>query len=345
MFDSIFLGKLKKGIIFGVIFTLLYILFIKTLEYTIPFVIGFIIAMSTRSINKWIQKRFKISQGISSLIVTTLVFTMSIALLILVMYKITIEVALLLSNLPSLYTISFQLDKFLAWATDIIGQIDPGVVSRIYEQLESILANVLTIVGILANRMLARIIKLPGLLLITVISFMSAYFLSKDYGKFSDKFYSVFSDKGKGKMRTVVESGISMTIGYIKAYSIVMFITFMQIFIGFLFLKIDYALILSVLCAVLDLLPVVGVIMVFIPLVVYKFIIGETIAAVMLIILFFLVQIVRQTIEPKIVSQTLDLHPLLTLAAIFIGIKLSGVTGVIYFLSLVLGYKILLSIE
>ena len=132
-----------------------------------------------------------------------------------------------------------------------------------------------------------------------------------------------------------------MTVGYVKAYSLVVFITFAQVLVGFSLLKIDFAVILSIVCALFDILPVIGMILIFIPLIIYNFIIGESFVAIGLIVLFLVVTVVRQIIEPKIVSQTLDIHPLMILAAIFIGLKVSGFLGMIYFISLLVGYKVL----
>ena len=136
-----------------------------------------------------------------------------------------------------------------------------------------------------------------------------------------------------------------MTLGYAKAYSIVVFITFVEVLIGLSILKIEYALILSILCAIFDVLPIIGIIMIFIPLVAYKLYIDQVGIAVGLIILFIFVIVVRQIIEPKILAHTLDIHPLLILAAIFIGLMVSGFAGMIYFISLMVAYKILVKVN
>lgn len=345
MLDRTFSIKLRKTIVFAIIFTILFAMFFTTLKYTLPFVLGFIIALSTRSVNNFLQEKMKISSGFSSIITTTIVFLIVGLLITLAVSKITTEVILLLSKIPSIDKLTIYIDVIVKKIMEIIGQIDPVVLTKIYEYLQIVMTGLLNFTIVLLNTVLSAALKLPNVLLIMVITFIASYLFSKDLKILSKSFYSMFTSEGKTKMRTIVESGLSMTIGYIKAYSLVVFISFLQVLIGFIFLKIDFALIISILCALFDLLPIIGMIMIFLPLIAYQFIIGNTLTGILLIVLFVLVQVVRQIIEPKIVSQTLDLHPVLILAAIFIGIKVSGFTGMIYFISLMVGYKVLVKVN
>lgn len=341
MLDKMFLIRLKKIGIFVVIFTVLFILFFLTLKFTLPFVLGFTIALSTKSFNQFLQKKLKMSAGLSSIITTTIVFSILGVIVTLAIYKATSETVLLLSKMPNIDSISKYIDMLIKEITEIIGQIDPFVVQKLYEYLNTILTQLLSISIRVLNTLLSYIISLPAVLLIAVITFLATYLFSKDLRQFSNKFYGVFSKEGETKMRSIVESSIAMTIGYAKAYLLLVFITFVIVFIGFLLLDIDFALILGFLCAALDILPVVGMIIIFIPLIIYHLFAGNTLTAILLAVLFLFIQVARQAIQPKVLSQTLDIHPLLILAAIFIGVSVSGVLGMIYFIALLVAYKVL----
>lgn len=345
MLDTAFYQKLKKTGIFILVFTLLFLLFFATLKYTLPFVLGFLIALATRNINYAIQKKLKISSGIAAIFTTSIIFLIVGFLVTIVVSKVAAEIILLLNKIPNMNKISIYIDFLVKKIIEITGQIDPTVLSKIYEYLQEILSQLLNFTKVILNTVLSAVFQLPNILLIMVITFIATYLFSKDLRAFSNRFYSIFTQDGKKKMRTIVESGISMTIGYGKAYSLVVFISFLQVLLGFILLNIDFALILSILCAILDVLPIIGMIIVFIPLIIYNFIIGRTITGVLLIVLFILVQVVRQIIEPKIVATTLDLHPVLILAAIFIGLRVHGFLGMIYFISLMVAYKVLVKVN
>lgn len=345
MLDSTFVTKLKKIGIYVLIFTLLFALFFYTLRYTLPFVLGFIIALSTKKINDFMQRKLKISSGLSSIITTTIVFSIIISVVTLIISKVTAEIIILLYKIPSIEKISIYIDALIKKITEIIGQIDPVVLSKIYEYLQTIISRLLNFAITILNAALSAALSLPAVLLIAVITFIATYLFSKDIKMFSNSFYSIFSSEGKSKMRTMISSAISMTIGYAKAYTLVVFITMLQVLAGLSILKIEFALIISILCAIFDMLPIIGMIMIFIPLIAYNFILGKTFVGVGLIVLFVIVQVVRQIVEPKIVSHTLDLHPILILAAIFIGLKVSGFLGMIYFIALMVGYKVLVKVN
>lgn len=117
---------------------------------------------------------------------------------------------------------------------------------------------------------------------------------------------------------------------YVKAYLIIFAITSVELLVGFLILGIDYAFVLSVLIAIIDFLPVLGTGVVLVPWGIVLLVLGNTFKGVGILILFVLMTVVRQVIEPKIVGNSLGVHPLITLISIYIGYKLLGIIGMIF---------------
>lgn len=341
MIDEIKKEKLKRTGIYFVVFTILFIIFSKTLQYTIPFVIGIILASSTKNANIYLQKKLKISSGIAALITTTVIYAILGVIITMLVYLATSEIIRLISKVPSMEKLSGYIQILIFKAGEILGQIEPQVVAKIYEYLQALLASALNFVIGVLNRVLSIIFSLPSMFMVAIISFLATYFFSKDYVSFGNKFFSIFSSEGQTRMRDIIKSAIAMTIGYIKAYALVVLITFIQTFIGFSILKLEYAFILAATCAILDILPIIGTIILYVPLIIYKISMGEIVTAIGLIIVYLIVTVIRQVIEPKIVSHQLDMHPVLTLAAIFIGVKVNGLAGMIYFIALLVGFKVL----
>ncbi|WP_330602904.1 sporulation integral membrane protein YtvI [Anaerosolibacter carboniphilus] len=326
---------------FVVAFSLLFILFFSSLSYTLPFVLAFIIALWTKPLNKYLQKKFKISNAISSIISTTLVFSLLGILISAVLYKITNEARLLLTKIPNLETIRSYVELYLNELNSFFGQLDPALIEKAYPQLTAMLSGTFDVtVGIL-NTIISFVIGLPVALMIAFITFLATYFFSKDMPDIVERFYSIFSFHGKEKMHSILKEGSSMIAGYFKAYSTVIFLTFLETLIGLSILGIDYALILSILSAIMDVLPILGISAVYIPLALYNLYLGNTFVAVGLLILYVIVTVARQIIEPKLVSTTLDIHPVMILAAIFIGLKAYGFLGMIFLIALMVVYKIL----
>ncbi len=107
------------------------------------------------------------------------------------------------------------------------------------------------------------------------------------------------------------------------------FISTLEIIIGFLVLKVPNFFMLGVVCGILDILPYVGTIIVFIPIIIYNIVMKKFLVAFGLMCLYILVQIVREILEAKFLGDKLDIHPLVILLSIYIGVKIFGMLGIL----------------
>lgn len=130
-----------------------------------------------------------------------------------------------------------------------------------------------------------------------------------------DMIFKIYREKDSIKRMIVVQA---VLVG----------ISIMEIIIGFSIFRVPRPLFLGVLCGILDILPYVGTIIVFIPIIIYNILLREYIRAFGLIILFILIQIIREILEAKFLSDKLELHPLLILLSIYIGVKIFGFLGI-----------------
>jgi len=117
-------------------------------------------------------------------------------------------------------------------------------------------------------------------------------------------------------------------VGFIKAQITMVTITACMIFIGLIFLRVNHALTIVLFAAIADFLPYVGIGFIFIPWIIYLFIVKNYSLTISLSILYIIVIILRQIIEPKIISVHIGLKPLTALVAIFIGFQLWGLLGI-----------------
>ena len=116
---------------------------------------------------------------------------------------------------------------------------------------------------------------------------------------------------------------------YLKAYGILILITSIELFIGFTILGINNAILLAILIALIDIFPILGTGTVVIPWAIISLIQGNFFRGIGLAIIYIVVLLVRQIIEPRIVGAQLGQHPVVTLIAIYIGFLWMGVFGMI----------------
>lgn len=118
-------------------------------------------------------------------------------------------------------------------------------------------------------------------------------------------------------------------IHMIKIQGILVAMSTIEIMIGLFILNIPNAFMLSFVCGILDILPYVGTIIVFIPIIIYNIIMKKFLIAFGLICLYLLVQIIREILEAKFLSSKLAIHPLVILLSLYIGVNLFGILGIL----------------
>ncbi|MDP4177357.1 MAG: AI-2E family transporter [Bacillota bacterium] len=106
-------------------------------------------------------------------------------------------------------------------------------------------------------------------------------------------------------------------------------ITMLETILGFFILKINNALILGLFCGLLDILPYIGTIIVFLPLTIYMIITKNYFTCIGLLVLYILLTVSRQCMEVKFMSDNYGIHPLVMLLASYIGVSTFGMMGLL----------------
>ena len=108
-----------------------------------------------------------------------------------------------------------------------------------------------------------------------------------------------------------------------------MLLTFGEVAVGLLVLRVDLALLAAGLAALVDALPIFGAGTVLVPWALWSLLDGDWPLALGLLILYGVVTLVRTLLEPKLVGKRVGLHPLAALAAMYVGFQVFGVAGMI----------------
>lgn len=341
MFTSEFIKKIKFLAIYILIYTAIFVLIFSTIKYTMPFILAFLIALWIKPVTGFIRKKLKLNNSISSLMSTILFFLFLTFILTSIIYKTSNEVKDLINTLPGINTITNYGFSYFKQIKLYLNKVNPDIINKVQGSISSFIAKTSLFLGDALKKSITVAVKLPVLFADIFITFMATYFISKDLDNLECRFISIFSDKARQKVLAIIDEAKKMFIGYIRAYSFVIFLTFIETLIGFIFLKIKFALLLSIISAILDVLPILGIGLVYFSIAIVLFIGKHYFTAVCVIILYIVVSGLRQIIEPKVVSASLGLSPLSVLAAIFIGIAADGFTGMLYFIFLLVFYKIL----
>lgn len=187
-----------------------------------------------------------------------------------------------------------------------------------------------------------RVTEIPGFIVKIVVTVISTFFIAIDYDRIIG-FLKKHIPAGKEDMLRRSKEHIRNTVFiYIKSYSLLFLLTFIELSIGFFILKIPYAGWLGLAIAIFDILPVLGTGGILLPWAVFLFLMKNTFLAVGILVLYLIITVIRNIVEPKLVGKQIGLHPLATLMAMFLGLKLIGIAGMVLFpvaLTIVLGLK------
>lgn len=344
-----FLHKLKNNLIFFITYSLLFLLIVKTFGYIAPFFIAGLLAVIINPISEKLNRKFKINKGISTLFLSLLGVGLVIFLASVLLIRGSQQLVSFLNDIDS-NSYSYIGTMLNEWINSLDKYVDYfKVISNNSIDIPVLIANYSKNLADIAKTMLAKIIglatSLPTLILIIITLFMSTYFIAKDFDKIENGFLNIFTDTTKIKVRRVKNEIMNSIKGYIKAYTILMSITFLVIWISFAIFKVPHGFPLGVIGALLDLIPFLGIIVIFVPVIVYYFIIENYFVSIGIAIVFIGLSILRQILEPKLVSANVGISPLLTIAAIFIGIQVSGILGIIFCLGLLVMHEILKKVD
>lgn len=132
-----------------------------------------------------------------------------------------------------------------------------------------------------------------------------------------------------GRMADIYAHTLAAFAAYLRAQAAVVLQTLLLSLLGLKILGVDYVLLLGVLIALLDLLPMIGPGTLLLPWAGLAAWQGDGRLALGLLALLAVIIIGRQIIEPRIMGAGLGLHPLATLLAGFLGLMLFGALGLL----------------
>ena len=170
---------------------------------------------------------------------------------------------------------------------------------------------------------------LPGAVLFFFTTLLATYFTSAGRPELLERLARLIPGKWTARLRAGRSQLKQVLLGWLKAQGLLILITFGELAVGFLLLRVDLALLLAGLVALVDALPVFGTGTVLLPWAVLSFLGGSQELALGLLILYGAITVVRNVLEPRLVGERLGLHPLLALAAMYVGFQALGVAGMI----------------
>lgn len=317
------------------VYAVLYFIFVYMVHWVMPFLVGFLIALALRPVTKFANKFVRSTGKGVALFVIAMFYMVVVLILWFIFTFLLAQTAELINLMPKLYFRRLEplLLNFNDWIVANAQTLSPdvaGTISQVITNGINYIADAVKNMSISFVQFATKIISNFPLYLISVIfTIVLSVFISLEYDyitafikkQLPDKFNSTF----EGARKFVIYTLWKM----IKSYIVIMAITFFELFIGLSILKVRYALPIAAIVAFLDIMPVIGTGGILIPWAIVVLILENYYLGFGLLILYFLVTIIRNIIEPRIIGQQIGLHPIITITAMYAGLRLFGFGGFI----------------
>ncbi|NLZ53709.1 MAG: sporulation integral membrane protein YtvI [Thermoanaerobacteraceae bacterium] len=308
------------------------IVIIIAFKYFLPLVIGVLIAILIDPIVSYLEKKIDFDRGVITAVVLAAIFCLIGYISLLVIARFTFELARLINSLSDQRSnFNALLDNAYLFLLNFFAKLPEDVLAYLKANLNQILS---TISGTLTNLytfLVNKIGMVPNLFInifvMIIFVFLFSYFLTKDKDKIINIIRNLFPERLHEKVKSVQLELVFSFFRLIKAQIILVFISTVITVLGFYILRVDYALTLGIICGLLDIMPLFGPSLIFIPWIIYLIVIGDINLAIGLLVLYIIIIGSRQVLQAKVIGQNLGIDPLLTLLSIYLGINLFGWKG------------------
>ncbi len=326
----------KKVIIKTILFILSIVLIcigLKLAVFYMPFVIAFILYLLIEPLIKLIMNKFNFKRKTSALLILIVVLAIIIGLLVWGIVTLISESSNLLKNINEYANIIYN---FVMEKTSKINfsklQFSDQINNIITNSTQSLVVNVSEIAKKFLTGTLEKLTALPTLGFYIVITIISLYFISTDKIYMIDQLEHHLPRNWVRSISVHVKS-ISKSLGsYLKAQLILIGVSFIISLIGLYIyslvgFNIRYPLLAAIGIGFVDAMPILGSGTVMIPWAIIASCKGNWSLGIAILILWLIMTVTRQIIEPKIVSGQIGIHPIFTLVAMYTGFKFCGVWG------------------
>ena len=327
-----------------IFYVILYIITIAVCAYfvfeyifgaALPFLISFFIAYSVQKYAAILEKRTGLGKRTFSLFLGLLLLSTVAALIFLFVSKLWQELYSFVKGADFLREdiigiserISAYADTFLSRFFRDTESVKQSVSELLEDGAMSIISAITTKIPAFMGKVFSAV---PKIIFFVAAMFISCIYFCLDFDGVCAFFKRSFSSVRIPFLSRLPKTSIKTMGRYIRASFIIFLLTALELAVGFLMIGAPYAWLVAAVTAFIDMLPFFGSGIVLIPYALISFISGDIKLGTGLLILWGAVSLIRQIIEPKIMGKNLGVHPLVNIAAVYVGYTFFGVVGVVF---------------
>ncbi len=322
---------------YAIALVLLLAVYKHILPILTPFIIGFCVASLIRLPMRKLHRKYPKRAKLLSAVLCVVFYVVIVGLLVLLGMNLVSEIRVVVLKLPDWVnnTVVPFAENVAVEVQRLLGPIDQDMVEWILEMGQNAtykLVQYVTDFSATAVKWVANgAVSLPGLIINIILTVVSTFYFAADYHLVLDFVRQLIPENRREGIIHAVRYAQTAVVAFVKSYSIMFGVTFVELCIGLSILGIPYAGAISFGIAVFDLMPVLGVGGILLPWSAILVAMGNFPLALGVLLLYIVIVIIRNSLEPRIVGGRIGLHPLATLIAMILGLNLAGLIGMLIF--------------
>ncbi|QDR80844.1 Putative transport protein YhhT [Sporomusa termitida] len=156
-----------------------------------------------------------------------------------------------------------------------------------------------------------------------------AYYFLKDWRTLKAAVITLFPRSGQVRLIKIIDELAAVVSNYIRGQILISSLMGFLVFTGMYFFQVDYPIVLGILAALTETIPIIGPILGAIPAIVLAYLAAPLLAVKVVAFYIILHQVENHIFVPNIMGHTIDLHPIMVIISLLIGGQLYGIAGMI----------------
>lgn len=306
----------------------------RLIGFFAPFVVAWIIALIANPLVRFLESKLKIKRKAGSVVVVIVTLGIVVVACYWAVSLIVSEASGLMASLPeiakrvstALRSVGDNINRMFARLPLSISTQFDDFNETISDNLSGAMSNMGSVVAKSAGDYFKNI---PLTLVGIVMGVLASYSFVAERDNVNDFVYKIMPQSVRDRYNIVINAMKTAVGGYFKAQFKIMGIVYVVLLVGMLILRVQYALLVALLIAILDFLPFFGTGTAMWPWAFIAFTQKDYKFAIGMMVTWGASQLVRQIIQPKLVGDSMGMPAIPTLFLMYIGFRLSGALGLI----------------
>ena len=253
-----------RVLFYCIILGLAYAVLKYALPFLMPFLVAFLIAFILKPVINWVTQKTKLGRKPVSVLLLIAFYVLAAALITVLGTRLVIFCRDIFYALPQVYdtVVAPALNSLQDTLENWVMALNPTLTDFVESAGNSLSSSLSSMVTAISTGALSAVTNVagsvPSFLVKFIITIVASFFFVSDYYAITSFLARQLPQKARDMLFKVKEKGVDVIFKFGRAYAILLSITFVELLIGFSLLRVDYALLIALLTAIVDILPVLG---------------------------------------------------------------------------------------